>query len=259
MNIAFWGGCVNRQQNINAKGHHHALIKQFITTETGITPTTWLRFYSSFHELHREALLMLKGDKHYDYVVLFIRPFPLAALTKPLIRYTDKSLKNRFALHPRFSKHKYYNQMAKEYKVPVQANSKGSVVHTLFQQLNDFAGDMLSLPKWAKNEVISQLADIQAVAKERGTRVVLVGPMLYPASNRLNNICLELNRDVELFSSLHRICHVDLARHFDAQGNSFLESDGKHLTAAAHQFMAEAISSFITEPETTLKPVLSQQ
>ena len=259
MNVVFWGECVNRQSNVGAEMHYHVAIKRLVEDETGIAPKTWLRFYSSYHELHRESLSMLNREMHYDYVVIFLRPFPMIALTKPIIRYTDKDKQARLALHPRFSKEKYYDHMIKEYKIAAQANGGDSLLHKILQRLNDFAGNQLRLPQWTKNEVIKMMADLNHTAQPRKTKLVLVGPMLYPANDRINNICIDLNRKVEIFSALHKIPHIDIARSFDENGNRFLESDGKHLTEAAHLFMAEQISKFITESATISTPVLNRQ
>ena len=259
MNIVFWGGCVNRQPNIRAEMHYHVAVKRLVEAEAGIAPKTWLRFYSSYHELHQETLAMLQREESYDHMVIFLRPFPLIALTKPLIRYTDKKKQTRLALHPRFSKEKYYDNMIKEYKVAAQSVGRNGVLHKMFQRLNDFAGNQLGLPQWTKNEVIKMMGDLHYAAQQRKTKLLLVGPILYPANQRINQICIDLNRQVEIFSSLHKIPHVDIARSLDETGNRFLENDGKHLTESAHLFMAEQISKFVNESVTISTPVLNLQ
>ena len=259
MNIVFWGGCVNRQQNIATERHYHAIIKQLVKTNTGVEPKTCLRFYSSYHEMHREVQSTLLREMHYDYVVVFLRPFPLIALTKPVIRYTDTKMKGRLSLHPLFSKSKYYDDMVKEYKVPVQNKNEDGLFHKVLQSLNDFAGNLLGLRQWTNDEVIRLLADMQSFATNKQAKLILVGPMLYPALPRINNVCLELNRRIALFSAINGIEHIDLARSFDDHGKPFIENDGKHLTATAHLFMAEQIAKFMNRQATTLTPVLNRQ
>ena len=241
MNIAFWGGCINRQQNIAADKHYHAIVKQAVVSETGTAPRSWLRFYSSFHELKCEAEEMLQRDTHYDYLVIFLRPYTLMPLTRLLVRYTDKNMHPRLALNPRFSKTKYYDSMIKEYKVVVQNKSEGSLVHKTFQQLNDLAGDLLHLPQWAQQEVICILEDIYTLASQKGTQLVLLGPPLYPANKRVSKSCIELNQKISLFAAARSIVHVDMATPFNQEGQPFSEPDGKHVTAAGHAFMAEGI------------------
>jgi hypothetical protein len=254
MNIAFIGGCLNRQRNLSPDEHYHAIVRRGLVNNTGVNPAVGLYFYSSYHQLHRKAQVVLNGDTNYDCLVLFIRAYTLIPLTKLFIRYTDKQMQNKVGLHPKYAGTPYYNLMAEEYKVPV-AKVRDGVFQKTFQEFNNFAGDMLGLPEWAVEEVIAILKDIHLMALERKIKLVIAGPILYPAVDRINNVCIELNRRVTIFAALNGIPHIDLAKRFDSDGNQVLGDDLKHLTAFGHSFMAEQILGFINEPQTTSAPV----
>ncbi len=241
MKIAFWGGCINRQQNMAPEKHYHALVRKAMIQQTGIEPKTWLRFYSSFREMHTDTLRFLNEGMHYDYLVIFLRPYTLMPLTKPLIRYTDKTMGNRIALHPRFSKTKYYHHMVKEYKVVTRSNSEEGAIHKVFQRMNDFAGDLMGLQQWARKEVMNILAEIQANAVQKGTKLILLGPPPYPSNRRIDNCCVELNKQITRLASANNLVHVDMTAGFDKDGRSFSEPDGKHVSEAGHAFMAQGI------------------
>lgn len=241
MNIVFWGGCINRQHNITADKHYHAIVKHSVDRDTGIASRISLWFYSSFHELKCESETILRGDTRFDCMVVFVRPFTLMPLTRLLIRYTDKNMRHRVALHPRFSKAKYYHRIIKEYKVMARNKEEDGLMHKTFRRLNDMAGDVLNLPQWAQREVIGILESIHKLASQNGMQLVLVGPTLYPANKRVSKNCIELNKKIASFASARNIAHVDMAMSFDQNGDPLLEPDGKHVTEAGHAFMAEGI------------------
>jgi hypothetical protein len=245
MKIAFWGGCINRQYNIAPDKHYHALVRRAIGLQTGVAPKTWLRFYSSFHEMQRDTLALLNGDAHYDYLVIFLRPFTLMPLTKPLIRYTDKTMQTKLALNPRFSNRKYYDDMVKEYKVVTGNKESNGFLHKAFQRLNDLAGDMLGLQEWSRKEVMEMLGEVHATASEKRTELILLGPPPYPSNMRINNCCIELNRQIAGFARDNNIVHVDMSMGYDKEGNPLSAPDGKHVSEAGHAFMAQGIIKYL--------------
>ena len=246
MNIIFCGGCINRQHNITPAQHYHAIVKQAIALKTATAPNSWQRFYSSFYELEKEATEMLQRDTHYNYLVIFLRPYTLMPLTKLLIRYTDNNMQQRLALSPKFSARKYYNNMMKEYKVPVQTQSATGLTYQVFQTLNDIAGDILGLHHWAHQQVINILTNIQAVAASKGTRLILLGPPLYPANQRVSKSCIELNNKIALFAAANQVIHVDMVAPAEKDENVFSMPDGKHINLQGHAFMAAGILECLT-------------
>lgn len=252
MNIAFWGGCINRQQNMSSDKHYHAIVRNGVAIETVETPKIRLRFYSSFYELKKESIQMLQRDTQYDYLVIFLRPYTLMPLTKLLIRYTDNNMQQKLVLNPRFSSARYYDNMVKEYKVTVQNKGDEGLLHKAFQKLNDIAGDILGLQEWAHLEVIGMLGEINAAASVRNTKLILLGPPLYPANPRISKSCIELNRKIAAFAAANNIGHVDMVVSAIEDEYIFSKPDGKHINEAGHNFMAKGILECLQVPEEKL-------
>lgn len=247
MVIAYLGGCINKQKGLAPDHHYHALVAKKILYETGQRVETATGFYSSYNSVLSKSIDVVQESKA-EVLVLFLRPFPLFPLLKPIIRYTNNQLHNKLAIHPKF--YGYYNyfpvNFAEEYLVKsTNAVGSASIARRLFKRINFLAGKATGLENWAIEFILSQLEILDRFCTSKGIRLIIMGPSFYTTDKHLNSFCLRLNSAVKQFCKKHSVSHTDILQVNDEQGNSILAPDKKHFTEAGHRYLADKIFKII--------------
>ena len=236
MKLLFYGGCINRQQGLAPHLHYHQLLKQQLQQGAGIETEIQLRFYTTYQELTQEAVQLPGG---FDVLILFLRPYPLLPLTKPLIRYTDKQLQSTLTLHPKFNSTGYWQKAATETEVPTTKRRR-TTVHRLIKAVNEKAGDLLNLDHWAVKYVL-QLLQHYKNGLPTGTRLLIMGPPAYGANKRLNKICGELAPQVEQWCRTQACSYLPMQVLPNGSGKGYFAEDGIHISPEGHQQLAQEL------------------
>lgn len=244
MNIIFFAGCLNKQKGLPLKQHYHFILRDMVRAKYGSFPGAQLENYQSYFSLAEKVGFHI--NQQPDIILLFLRPFPLHAAAKPLIRYLNKSGRHRLALHPALTKRVFTENVLDEFE-QTDRQQPGAVeaVRLHLRRLNILGGKMLRLDSWAVEHITGQVSLIGQMARERGVKLIVAGPPLYPANSYINAVCIALNRQMELSCNQRGLPYAPLGIQCDGQGRNLLLNDGIHLSPAGHIFIAQTIFNII--------------
>ena len=240
MKIATVGGCINMQKDLASHLHYHALLADMLFQRLGQHPHLTQKTYYNYFMLSHGMQDFLESNP--DVFILFIRPFPLHSLLKPIIRYQHRREKPQLALHPFFKKEniiKLNKPSPQSDNSPI--NPSKNFLLKLLAYINISTGRILQLDIWARNYVRDELQKIDAICKRTNTQFIIIGPPLYPKYQPLNRFCQMLNQYLRQFTQQQKITYIPIATHFDIHGKDIFEPDQIHFNEAGHQFLAQKI------------------
>jgi hypothetical protein len=246
MVICFLGGCINRQRNLASSEHYYSILRQKIEKQSGLMPGIRLKNYQSYIQLSsivKDVLL-----QPADILVLFIRPFPIHPLIKPVIRFRDSRRRRHLAIHPFLTKKNWPSGTGDEFierPASKPANTLSGPLHRSIAKINLFAGKAIGLQSWAINEIAEQVAESAAYCQISKTKLIIAGPPVYTANTHILKLCLKLNAHLASLCSHHEISHIDLMTSEDDHANSLLQSDGIHFSTTGHAYLADSLFKII--------------
>ena len=98
--IGFIGGCINNQGGISRDDLYYSVMtKQLQKIRPDKDYQISLGTYLSFDQLASRTKLFI-AKKKPNIIFLFIRPFPLMPLQKPLVKFDKADGTKRWAIHP---------------------------------------------------------------------------------------------------------------------------------------------------------------
>lgn len=209
-NIGFIGGCINNQKSIGKDNLYFSVLSKLISSaRVNSDLKISLGRYLSYDHLVQQAEEFL-DKKNPDLIFVFIRPFPLMPLQKPIIKYDKAGGKTGRALHPAlFTRTTEWNK-----KLTAHQKDEGINLRTRnkfeLRDLNLVAGFLLGLHRWALNYISQQLNLIHLLCKERNTTFIVISPPKNPESVLANIICKRTSKYLHKFCRRNHIGFVDI-------------------------------------------------
>jgi hypothetical protein len=245
MNLGFIGGCINRQAGIQRSDLYysvltHLLDEQVHAEEHQASLATYLSF---------DRLLGITGqlimEKKPDIIFLFIRPFALMPLQKPLVRFDREKGRKGMALHPAlFSRKLNWNERFSRWQV----YGEYSFVRKKrfgFRDLNLLAGLLAGLDRWSMRYVIRQLQEVKKLCDEKNIILCIISPPGKQNTVLAEFSCRRATLHLEKYCLRNHLNFIDISS-FSAD---FYESDLVHLNAAGHKKLAETLFIEFSRPD----------
>lgn len=234
-NITFIGGCINNQKGFPKENLFHRVLQTSDSQNLNIGLGTYL----SFNTLPERLIHSISKQKP-ETVYLFIRPFPLMPLFKPLIKYDLVNEKKQIAFHPALftRKMKWDNKLSKhqiDNQFQYSAESRFGK-----RDINIMLGCALGLHVWAVNYLQHILEQCIEICKNNSVELILISPPAYPSSIMGNWICKYITNKVACFSKTHQLCFVNIYTFPE----SCFEADKIHFNIEGHIKLANTIAQF---------------
>ncbi len=233
--IGFIGGCINNQRGINRDDLYFSQVSNELKA-TGKKHQIVLGSYLSFNQLPEQIALFIEKKQPTEFY-LFIRPFPLMPLHKPIVKYDKSEQSIGYALHPAlFSRklkwdNKFSNFLASG---NFQASTKPAFG---LRDLNLIVGIAFGLHIWALKYVTNNLQIVKQLCNDNNIRLVIISPPQNPESFVANFICKKTARYLQIYCKLSNINYINI--------NSFaldaFETDGIHFNLYGHHQLAKLI------------------
>jgi len=243
INIGFIGGCINNQVGISREDLYYSVTSKLLTitqTEHQIS----LCRYLSFDQLLDQTKKFI-DKKQPNLIYLFIRPFPLMPLQKPIIKYDTKEKTIGYSLHPAlFSRQLKWNEELTKYQSIndfqfVRKSSFG------FRDINLLTGVALGLHHWALKYLTHQLELVKLLCTEQKIKLTVISPPQNPESVLANRTCKWTANYLDKHCMSSKLDFIDI--------NSFsldnFEQDKIHFNIQGHKKLGELIYGNITSGE----------
>lgn len=241
INIGFLGGCLNRQTGIPREEHYHSLLKSVLQESY---PDIDLNFrfglYHAFNELYNRSADLIQIKKTMILIV-FIRPFPLMILNKPIVKYNTENQTRRRAIHPGLLNRKQYIWPEKFSRFIVDKTEFNDSKKAYFslRDINLLLGILLGLKRWSYHYIMKEILSILFLCKQKQVELVITGPPQNPESIAGNMICRSLNRKLQTEIKSLRIPYVDIFTRFDNSDIPIFCEDDIHFNENGHIFLKD--------------------
>jgi hypothetical protein len=236
-NIGFIGGCINNQRGILREQLYYSVFSKIVSSsKESPGPKISLGQYFSYDQLLRQTEKFI-AEKKPDLIFLFIRPFPLMPLQKPIIKYDKPNGKIGRTLHPALfmRKTKWHNKLTQH-----QSEAPAHLVERKKIELRDanlIAGILLGLHRWALRYLAKQIENIQQLCKERKIQFVLISPPKNPESIVANIIC---KWTTQYFNKYCNHNQIDFVNIYQFEMDSF-EKDNIHFNVNGHEKLGQLL------------------
>jgi hypothetical protein len=185
--IGFIGGCINNQIGVNRQDLFHAVASNLMS-QINLNHQISLGTYLSFDQLFDQTNKFIHKKKPH-LIYLFIRPFPLMPLQKPIVKFDRENESIGYSLHPEFFTRqlKWNEKLTKNQSSSDYEFVRKSVFG--FRDINLLAGVILGLHSWALKYLSLQLTLIQQICIEQKITLKIISPPKNPESVLANLIC----------------------------------------------------------------------
>jgi hypothetical protein len=235
INIGFIGGCINNQAGINREHLYHSIALKLLANWHSEHKMT-LGSYLSFDQLPDRTKNFI-DKKQPAIIYLFIRPFPLMPLQKPIVKYDTAEETIGYSLHPAlFTRQLKWNEELTRYQsstdfVFVRKPSFG------FRDLNLLAGVILGLHRWALKYLTHQLELVQQLCMQEKIKLKIISPPQNPESLLATLTCKWTANYLEKY------CRTVMIDFININGFSLanFEQDRIHFNVHGHKKLGELI------------------
>jgi hypothetical protein len=239
--LGFITGCLNKQKSILPENLYHRQILNINKKESdSFDFEIALGSYVSYSQFRSKVLNFIK-DKNPDFAFIFLRPFPLMPLNKPIFKYKKNNEKTGWAIHPSLFNHKNFqwDEKFSKYEKEIGINNKQRKIIE-FRDFNLLLGLLLGLNKWCIKFLLRNIKTIDKEVNSFNTKLFFVSLPKNPESLMGNYICKKTNRSLqqqltENFKFID-IYHIS---------EDFFEKDGIHFNSKGHEFIAQILLSVI--------------
>ena len=243
INIGFIGGCINNQEGINREDLYYSVGSKLLASNHKKYQIT-LGTYFSFDQLLDQTKKFI-DKKQPNLLYLFIRPFPLMPLQKPIVKYDTAEKTIGYSLHPAlFSRQLKWNEeltkfQSSNYFQSVSKNSFG------FRDINLLAGVVLGLHHWMLKYLTHQLELVKQLCNEKKIKLKIISPPQNPESVFANLTCKWTSNYLDKYCKTAKLDFINI--------NSFsfanFEQDKIHFNIHGHKKLGELIYDDITTDE----------
>ncbi|HYV95157.1 MAG TPA: hypothetical protein VE978_25500 [Chitinophagales bacterium] len=244
INIGFIGGCINHQGGINREDLYYSVLTRLLSgshTEYQVS----LGSYLSFNQLPNQAKIFL-DTKQPNLIYLFIRPFPLMPLQKPIVKHETIKNKVAYSLHPAlFTRQMIWKEELTKYEssTPLQFARKNFFD---FRDINLLAGIVLGLHRWTLKYLTHQLELVNQLCTEQKNRLIIISPPQNPESLIANLTCKWTANYLEKYCKIAGLDFINI--------NSFsltnFEQDKIHFNIQGHYNLGKLIYDHLKRQRT---------
>lgn len=227
------GGCINKGDGIPRAGIYYNLVRHSLLNEGAADINIALGKYLSYNQVEEKTRKLL-AQKKTDVLCLFIRPFPLMPLQKPLIKYEKGDGKIGWALHPGLLSRKliWPSKLTDHQK-------DGAFVYTprkIFElrDVNLMIGKIFSLHRWAEQYLVNILSAVATMCAQQGTTLIVVSPPQSPGSKLGQQVCKNSAEFLYRFCLTHSILYVNI----NDMHLAYFKEDKIHFNEAGHAKLA---------------------
>lgn len=195
--------------------------------------------YSQF----RETTLDFIKNKDPKLVFVFLRPFPLMPLNKPIFKYKKSDETIAWSVHPSLFNRKdlYWDEKFFKYEKEIDFNPKHRKKIEL-RDLNLLTGLLLGLNSWCMKFLASNIKAIHGNMKDPDKKLFIISLPRNPESLMGNYICKITNKKIRKRLP-EEIGFIDISQ----ISIDFFEKDGIHFNAKGHEEIAHIIFKVIKE------------
>jgi hypothetical protein len=198
--------------------------------------------YLSYDQLPEEINILISRKKP-DRIFLFIRPFPLLPLQKPLIRYESGNNRISYAWHPAFFSRRLKwkskltkNQSADDFKF-IKKSAFG------LRDINLLAGMITGLHHWMLKYLAGQLDSIRLLCNAAEIKLCVISPPQTPGSIIANRFSLRTSSYLEKFCQKEQLDFINIS----SLGPDNFEEDKVHFNRSGHRKLAEVIYEYLVK------------
>ncbi len=232
-NITFIGGCINNQKGFHRENLFHQVLQNNAAHQLNITLGTYL----SLNTLPERLIQSISKQKS-ETVYLFIRPFPLMPLFKPLIKYDLANKNKKVGIHPAlFSREMKWDNKFSSFQIDNQFQYSAKLKFGK-RDLNIILGCMFGLQFWASKYLQHILLHCIQICKNNAVELVLISPPAYPGSIMGNWVCKYITNKLARFSNFHQIRYVNIYTFPE----TCFEADKIHFNIEGHRKLANTIA-----------------
>jgi hypothetical protein len=210
---------------------------------SGKQPDIQLKNYQSYYNLSQVVKDVVSQPT--DILVLFIRPFPLQAMIKPVIRYTNTRHQRKFFLHTAISNHSFPGDERDESAFVNRRLTNVRNLHSLMVRINIVVGRLLGLQNWAINYIEGELVEAINQCRLVNTKLIIAGPPAYCVNIQIDQFCARLSDSIAEFCRRENVFNVPLWKPSTEARKSFFEEDGIHFNEKGHEHIADSILNII--------------
>lgn len=240
INIGFIGGCINNQSGINREDLYYSITSKLLAINQSEHQIS-LGSYLSFDRLLNETIKFI-DKKEPSLIYLFIRPFPLMPLQKPIVKYDTAEKDIGYSLHPAL----FTRQLKWNGELSKHQSSNGfqfvSKNYFGFRDINLLAGVLLGLHHWTLKYLTYQLKLVNQLCNKQNIKLKIISPPQNPESVLANLTCKWTAKYLERHCKTANIDYINI--------NSFsltnFEQDKIHFNIHGHKKLGELIYYNIT-------------
>jgi hypothetical protein len=241
--MGFITGCLNKQKTITPEQLYHQQILQILKQQySACTFEIALASYVSYSQFH-EATINFIENINPDIVFIFLRPFPLMPLNKPLIKYKKDEENIAWSMHPSLFNRKNFqwDEKFSKYEKEIKFNHKHRWKFEL-RDLNLLSGLLLGLNRWCAKFLVNNLNAIYNNENGGSKKLFFISLPKNPESLMGNYVCRVTNR--KIVSRLPKeISFIDISY---IKKDAF-ENDGIHFNEIGHYQLAKTLLAVINE------------
>jgi len=241
--LSFITGCLNKQKTISPEHLYHQQIlnilkREYFNCEIEIALGSYVS-YSQF----QNAILKFIENKCPDLVFIFLRPFPLMPLNKPLFKYKKNEKIIAWSLHPSIFKRKnfHWDEKFSKYETEIDYNDKCRKKIEL-RDINLLIGLLSGLNSWCVKFLTKNIREINNDVKGFDKKLFYISLPQNPESLMGNYICKITNRKIRKILS-KEINFIDISH----ISKDFFEKDGIHFNSKGHEQLAKILYPVIKE------------
>ncbi len=235
INISFIGGCINNQNGISREDLYYSVASKLLSnkqTEHQIS----LGSYLSFDQLFEQTKKII-DKKRPNLIYLFVRPFPLMPMQKPIVKYDTANKKVAYSFHPAlFTQQLRWDIKFTKYQ---STNDFRFVRKSIFglRDINLLVGVLLGLHRWALKYLTLQLDLVKQLCSETNIKLKIISPPQNPESFLANLTCEWTANHLKTYCKSESIDFINI--------NSFslsnFENDKIHFNVQGHKELGELI------------------
>jgi hypothetical protein len=250
--LGFITGCLNKQKNILPEHLYHQKLLDILKRQntTGNIDIA-LSSYVSYSQFKATSINFIK-NKNPDIVFIFLRPFPLMPLNKPLIKYKKSEDIISWSVHPSLFNRKnfHWDEEFSKHEKEIDFNYKHRNKIEL-RDINLLTGFLLGLNAWCVKFLINNIKEIQQSFTDNN-KIFFISLPQNPESVMGNYICKLTNKKIGRNFS-EEINFVDISR----ISKYYFENDGIHFNSKGHEYLAQLLYEVIKKeicPEYSSSP-----
>lgn len=235
MKIGCMGGCINKQKGLPGNElYHRRLMEELMHSEPDANIV--LASYLSYRQLPADAQAFLAKTRP-DVLCLFIRPFPILPLLKPLVKFDRDNNKVGYGLHSALFNRKHtwparYTRHLTSGNFAFTPRSERGI-----RDMNLLAGKIFGLHQWAMQYIGRQVDAVESLCRAANVRLIILGPPQYSVSATANKIFGEIDQFLSKKFEQTGQHYIELY----PLSEKYFEQDKIHLNKQGHSLIADKI------------------